>query len=279
MMEEANRRGANVTCDFFPYTACGVGGGIPLPRWASPLYMPKEEAVKIIKNPKNREKIKGQMKLGTRLGPEARSYEIVDSLDDIVIPVYPDHPELQGKTIVEIAKILDVDDPYELFLDMITSDRPPSMIGFNLWQEDLEMLVRSPLAMIGTDSSFIDEISRPNSHPRAYGSFPIVLGKYVREKGLISWEEAAIKLSSRPHAKLDIFDRGLIRPGFFADLILFNPDTVIDKTKYDGKASYPEGIEYVFVNGEPVISEGQHTKATPGRLLKHSAPAHEKLVG
>jgi len=91
----------------------------------------------------------------------------------------------------------------------------------------------------------------------------------VRGKKLISWEEAVVKLSSRPHAKLGIFDRGLIRPGFFADLVLFNPDTVIDKAKYDGKGAYPEGIEYVFVNGEPIVFEGHHTKATPGRLLRH----------
>lgn len=83
-------------------------------------------------------------------------------------------------------------------------------------------------------------------------------------------EEAVMKLSTRPHAKLGIFDRGLIRAGFYADLVLFDPDTVIDKADYSGKAAYPDGIEYVFVNGELVVSKGEHTTARPGKLLRHS---------
>jgi N-acyl-D-aspartate/D-glutamate deacylase len=123
--------------------------------------------------------------------------------------------------------------------------------------------------MIGTDSGFVDDVTKPNRHPRAYGSYPRILGKYVRE-GLITIEEAVMKLSTRPHSKLGIFDRGLVRAGFYADLVLFDPDTVIDKADYSGKAAYPDGIEYVFVNGELVVSKGEHTTARPGKLLRHS---------
>lgn len=269
MMLDANRRGANITCDFFPYLACGVGGGIPLPRWASPLYMPQEEAGKIIKNPDTREKIKEQLRQGTSLGPEARAYEPMENLEQLAVTVYPGHPELQGKTMAELARISGANDPYDFYLDTVTSKQTFGVVSFNIWEEDLATLVKSPLAMIGTDSAFVDDINRPNRHPRAYGSFPIVLGKYTREEKLISCEEAVMKMSSRPNAKLGIFDRGLIRPGFFADLVLFNPTTVTDKGDYSGKANYPQGIEYVFVNGEPIVIKGQHTKATPGRLLRH----------
>jgi N-acyl-D-aspartate/D-glutamate deacylase len=269
MMEDANRRGSNVTCDFFPYQACGVGGGIPLPQWANPLYMPKEEAIKIIKDPKQREKIKEQIRLGTKLGPEARSYEPIDSLDEVVITIYPDHPELQGKTVTELAKINGYEDPYEFFLDTVTSDQTFGVVSFDVWEEDLRTLVRSPLAMIGTDAGFIDDDEVPNRHPRNYGSCPKILGKYVREEKLISWEEAVMKLSSRPHSKLGFHDRGIIRPGFYADLVLFNPNTIIDKETYSGKVVYPEGIEYVFVNGKLVVSKNKHTKAVPGKLLRN----------
>lgn len=270
MIQETNRKGNNVTCDFFPYLACGVGGGIPLPRWANPLYMPKEEALRIIKNPETRKEIKEQIRLGTALGPEARSYEPIDSTDDVVITIYPDHPELQGKTVTEIADIIKHEDPLEFFLDTVTSERPFGVVAFDIWEEDLKKLIMSPLAMIGTDSGFVDDVTQPNRHPRAYGSYPRILGRFVRDEGLITIEEAVMKLSTRPHAKLGIFDRGLIRAGFYADLVLFDPDTVIDKADYSGKAAYPEGIEHVFVNGELVVSKGEHTTARPGKLLRHS---------
>ena len=269
MMEEANRQGLNVTCDFFPYDACGVGGGIPLPRWASPLYMPKDEAFKLIKNQETREKIKQQIALGTQLGPDERSYEPVDSMEDVVVTIYPDHPELQGKNMVELAKIHGIEDPLEFYLSTVTSEKTFGVVSFDVWDEDLNSLVKSPLAMIGTDSSFVDDIDAPNRHPRAYGSYPKILGEYVRENKLITLEEAVMKLSTRPHSKLGILDRGLIREGFYADLVLFNPKTVHTTADYSGVAVYPVGIEYVFVNGEPIIFEGFHTGKKPGKLIKH----------
>jgi len=269
MMADSNRRGANTTCDFFPYLACGVSGGIPLPRWASPLYIPREKVMSMLKNPEIREKIKEQVRLGTRLGPEARSYEPVDSMDDVVVTNFPDHPESQGKSVAELARIKGIDDPYEFYLDIVMRVR---VVAFNLWEEDIKTLVESPLAMIGTDSSFMDDVNQPNIHPRGYGSYPKILGRYVRDKKLISWEEAIMKLSSRPHSKLGIFDRGMIRPGFFADLVLVNQNTVIDRADYSGRVAYSKGIEYVFVNGEPIVYGGRHTEATPGKVLKgHSS--------
>ena len=124
--------------------------------------------------------------------------------------------------------------------------------------------------MIGTDSGFVDDINVPNRHPRAYGSYAKILGEYTRDRKLISWEEAAMKLSTRPHSKLGIKDRGIIRPGFYADLVLFNPDTVSTKADYSGVAKYPEGIEYVIINGEIVVEKTQHTGRKPGKLIRKS---------
>jgi N-acyl-D-amino-acid deacylase len=270
MMKEANLKGCNITCDFFPYEACGVGGGIPLPRWASPLYMPKEDAVKIINNPENREKIKEELRKGTKLGPDKRSYEPIDSTDDVVITIYPDEPKLQGKTVTELSIIKGYEDPLEFFLDTVTSEKTFGVVAFDIWKEDLNNLVKSPLAMIGTDSGFVDDINVPNRHPRAYGSYPKILGEYIREKKLISWEEAAMKLSTRPHSKLGIRDRGIIRPGFYADLVFFNPNTVGTKADYSGVARYPVGIDYVIINGQIVVEKSLHTGTKPGKLIRKS---------
>jgi N-acyl-D-aspartate/D-glutamate deacylase len=268
MIADANHTGQNITCDFFPYVACGVGEGIPLPRWANPLYMSTEEAHRLIRNAETRKEIKRQIGLGTRLGPEERSYEPIDSTDDVVITIFPGEPELQGKTITEIAKIKGFEDPLELFLDTVTSKERFGVLAFDVWEKDLEMLVKSPLAMIGTDSGFVDDINQPNRHPRAYGSFPKILGMYVREKKLITWEEAAMKLSTRPHSKLGITDRGIIRQGFYADLVLVDPKKVESTAEYDGIARYPQGIEYVFVNGQIVVEKSEHIGAKPGKLIR-----------
>jgi N-acyl-D-amino-acid deacylase len=268
MLRDANLRGYNITCDFFPYEACGVGGGIPLPRWANPLYMPKEDAIRIIKNPKTRKQIIKEIRLGTELGPEKRSYEPIDSTDDVVITIFPDEPELQGKTVTEIAQIKGYEEPLDFFLDTVTSEKPFGVVAFDVWEEDLKKLVKSPLAMIGTDSGFVDDINAPNRHPRAYGSYAKILGEYTRERKLISWEEAIMKLSTRPYSKLGIKDRGIIRPGFYADLVLFNPNTVDTKADYSGLAKYPKGINYVIINGEIVVEQSQHTGKKPGKLIR-----------
>ena len=267
-MHEANRGQANITCDFFPYLACGVGGGIPLPRWANPLYLGKEESVKILDDPELREKVKKQLCMGTSLGPEARAYEPVDSMEDVIITIYPGRPDLQGKNIVELAEIHGIDDPVDFYLSTVTSEKNYGVLAYDVWEEDLNSLVKSPLAMIGTDSGFVDDVNRPNRHPRAYGSFPKILGRYARDLNMTTLEKAVLKLSTIPHAKLGMNDRGLVREGHYADLVLFNPDTVYDMADYSGIASYPEGIEYIFVNGELVVSKGRHTEATPGKLLK-----------
>ena len=277
MMDEANRGQANITCDFFPYLACGVGGGIPLPRWANPLYLGGAEAAKILNDPVLREKVKEQLRLGTSLGPEARSYEPVDSMEDVLITIYPGHSDLQGKNVVEIAEAQGIDDPVDFYLDTVTSEESYGVLALDVWEGDLDRLVKSPLAMIGTDSGFVDDINRPNRHPRAYGSFPKILGRYARDLKMITLEEAVMKLSTIPHAKLGMNDRGMVREGHYADLVLFNPKTVNATADYSGIASYPTGIEYVFVNGEPVVSEGLHTEALSGRLLRARGNGYSSL--
>jgi N-acyl-D-aspartate/D-glutamate deacylase len=110
-------------------------------------------------------------------------------------------------------------------------------------------------------------MSQRNPHPRAYGTFPRILGKYVREEQILSLQEAIRKMTSLPAARLGLTDRGLLKKGRAADIVIFDPTTVIDKATYTVPHQFPEGINHVIVNGEPVVKEGIHTGAKPGKAL------------
>jgi len=125
--------------------------------------------------------------------------------------------------------------------------------------------------MIGSDGWALAPygvLSESKTHPRSYGTFPRILGKYVRDEKVLSLAEAIRKMTSLPAQKLGLRDRGMIREGTWADLVVFNPKTVIDKATYEDPHCYPQGIEYVLVNGEIVIEEREHTGALPGKALR-----------
>jgi N-acyl-D-amino-acid deacylase len=133
------------------------------------------------------------------------------------------------------------------------------------WSESLPHFVWHPVGMVGTDSTFLGE--KPS--PRTYGSFPRILGQFVRDEGLLSLEEAVRKMTGAAAARLDLRDRGLLRDGYAADVVIFDPDTVRSNATYDEPRQFPTGIEYVIVNGEVVVDRGRHTGALPGRALRH----------
>ena len=129
----------------------------------------------------------------------------------------------------------------------------------------LPQFIAHPVGMVGTDSTFLGE--KPS--PRTYGSFPRILGQFVRDEALLSLEEAIRKMTSAPAARLGLRDRGVIRDGAVADLVVFDPATVRSTATYDEPRSYPVGIEQVIVGGVPVVADDVHTGATPGRGLRH----------
>ena len=127
--------------------------------------------------------------------------------------------------------------------------------------------------MIGSDGWALAPygvLGESKTHPRSYGTYPRMLGKYVREKKVLTIENAIRKMASLPAQKLGLRDRGMIREGMWADVVVFNPKTVMDEATYEDPLRYPEGIEYVLVNGEIVIDEREHTGALPGRVLRIS---------
>jgi len=140
-------------------------------------------------------------------------------------------------------------------------------------EEDVRTVMKHPLSMIGSDGWALAPygvLGESKTHPRSYGTYPRILGKYVREKKVLSLEEAIRKMASLPAQKLGLGDRGMIREGMWADVVVFNPEMVVDKATYENSHRYPEGIEYVLVNGEIVIDEREHTGALPGKVLRIS---------
>ena len=133
------------------------------------------------------------------------------------------------------------------------------------WSETLRPFIAHPVGMVGTDSTFVG--AKPS--PRTYGSFPRILGQFVRDEALLSLEEAIRKMTSAPAERLGLRDRGVIRDGAVADLVVFDPATVRSTATYDQPRSYPIGIEQVIVAGTLVVADGEHTGAMPGRALRH----------
>jgi N-acyl-D-aspartate/D-glutamate deacylase len=164
-------------------------------------------------------------------------------------------------------------DPLDVMFDLlIEQEGSVSTVYAHHTEEDMNLAMTQPWCSIGSDgSAYATEglLRRGNPHPRNFGTFPRVLGVYVRERGLLRLEDAVRKMTSLNATKLGIRDRGLVQPGLFADLTIFDPDRVIDRSTYEDPFHYSEGIEYVIVNGQIVIDQRVHTSAHPGRALRH----------
>jgi N-acyl-D-aspartate/D-glutamate deacylase len=164
-------------------------------------------------------------------------------------------------------------DPLDVFFDILIEEggSVPTVFAHHD-EKDMNLAMQQPWCSIGSDgSAYATEgaLRRGNPHPRNFGTFPRVLGVYVRDRGVLKLEDAVRKMTALNAAKVGLRDRGLLREGQFADVTLFNPETVIDRSTYTAPFAYNEGIEFVIVNGKVVLDHGKHTGARPGRSLRH----------
>jgi N-acyl-D-amino-acid deacylase len=152
-------------------------------------------------------------------------------------------------------------------------------IYFTLSETDVETILADEKVAVCTDGDGHDpeKDAALSPHPRSYGAFPRVIGLYVRQKGLLSLPAAIYKMTGLPASRLGLSDRGLLRAGFAADLVLFDRHSIDDRSEFDNPHRYPAGISHVFVNGRPVITEGRLSGETPGRVLKHRRSQHSRL--
>ncbi len=267
MMEEARYRGVDVTCDVYPYNACGADLVSLIPNWA------REGGVdnlhERLRDLKTRERIKKEMLEGL---PGWESCVKQSGWGRIKVIGWREHEEFEGKTIAEVAELKGVD-PFNLAFDLIVKKESPELMDLAMNDKDVCTVLEHPLSMVGSDGEAIRPygvLGESKTHPRSYGTYPRVLKEYVREEKVLTIEDAIRKMASFPAQKLGLRDRGMIRRGMWADVVVFNPKTVMDKATYEDPHRYPEGIEYVLVNGEIVVDKGEHSGALPGKVLRIS---------
>jgi len=266
MIDEARSKGIDVTCDVYPYTAGSFGLASMLPHWAH--EGGSEKLFERLKHPKIREKLRKDMEEGT---PEWGSPLKAAEWDATIIARSKKHPEFEGKSVKEIARSKELD-PFEFVFDLLIEESAAvSVVRFAMREKDVKLVMQHPFSMIGTDSSAASPygvLGQGKPHPRGYGTFPRVLGKYVREKKILTLENAVRKMTSLPARKLGLKDRGLVKEGMHADITIFNPETILDRATYIEPHQYPEGIEYVLVNGEVTIERNAHTELLAGKVLR-----------
>ncbi|HEX9759450.1 MAG TPA: D-aminoacylase [Candidatus Acidoferrales bacterium] len=260
-VEAARAAGLDVTVDQYPYTAGATNLGILLPSWA--LAGGTEEINKRLADPAVRQRIAGEMP-GWIMKFAGR-----DRLDFAVVGRAGWDASLEGKSIAQINREWKrrevLEDEIQTVLDIM--QKGGAGVIYHLMDEgDVERILRYPYTMVASDAGVI-EFGRGAAHPRGYGTNARVLGRYVRERGVLRLEEAIRKMTSLPAQRFRLTDRGLVRPGMWADLVVFDAATVNDAATYEKPHAYSVGFRYVLVNGEVVVADGKHTGARPGRIL------------
>ncbi|MDB5904610.1 MAG: N-acyl-D-amino-acid deacylase, partial [Betaproteobacteria bacterium] len=199
----------------------------------------------------------------------------IPSWDCVRISISPHLPQHAGRTIAALAAERGRD-PIDVICDYLVEDRAATrVLVTSISEDDIRELMRSPTALVGSDGNCVatyGTVSQGLPHPRFYGTFPRVIGRYVKEHNVIPLEAAIHKMTGATAKALNLADRGLLRPGMRADLALFDPDDFTDRATYADPHQYPSGERTtVIVNGTLVVENAQHTGATPGRVLRRSA--------
>jgi len=268
MIEKARERSVEVTCDVYPYLAGSFGLDAMLPphTWEGGV----EKLVEKLKDEESRQRLRREMTEGIE---GWSSPWRAGGWDATMIAYCKGHPEFEGKIVLDITQQKGVD-PFDFVFDLLIEEKASvAVVRFLMCEKDMRTVLKHSVSMIGSDSSAhapYGVLAKGKPHPRSYGTFPRVLGKYAREEGVLTLENAVRKMTSLPAQKLKLKDRGLIKEGMWADITIFDPKKVIDTATYSEPHQYPKGIEYVLVNGKIVIDKGEHTGELPGQALRRS---------
>jgi N-acyl-D-amino-acid deacylase len=266
LIDSARSAGMDVTADIYPYIRNGIGLGSFLhPRH----YAAGEDAfLETLSDPAVRVELRREVETTSdwenwyrHVGSDWENVLIVSGSDDV-------DPDVINQSIVGAAEVMGTD-PWNAFFDLVqaggVSVNPRSMNEEQKWQA-----LRSEFVMIDTDASPVNPATTASAHPRAFGAFPRVIAKYVREDSVLSLEDAVRRMTSMAARRLGLYDRGLVAPGMAADLVIFDPDAITDRADFGSEAMrYAEGVDYLLINGVAVIDDGALVDARPGRVLRH----------
>lgn len=268
MINNARRKGMKITADMYMYTAGSTGLDACMPPWV--FDGGRAAAEKRLQDPEIRKKIAEAIR--TPSNDWENLFMLAGSPDRILLVGFRSDAlkPLTGKTLGEVARMRGKD-PIETIMDLVYEDR--SRVGtvyFMMSEENIKKQLRQPWVSVGSDAASMapeGAFLRSSTHPRAYGNFARLLGKYVRDEKVITLQEAIRRLSGLPAANLGLDHRGLLREGMFADVVVFDPKTIADRATFENPHQYSVGVRHVFVNGVQVLKDGEHTDAKPGRAL------------
>ncbi len=264
LIDAARAEGLDVMGDVYPYTASSTTVRTLLPDWA--LEGGIEPMLKRLADPAARERIRRELEA------PVTGQSLLDRVgwENVMISFCARRKDAEGKRLSEIGAARGMS-PLDAALELIADEAGKAyMILFQLDEKDLRRVLAHPAVMIGSDGSSLapyGALAAGKPHPRSYGTFPRVLGEYAREQRVLGLAEAIHKMTGLPARRLGLRDRGVVRAGAKADLVVFDPKRVADQATYEEPHRYPVGIEHVLVNGRLVIKDGEHTGSLPGKLL------------
>ena len=267
-IQNARAAGVDIAADTYAYTAWSNSFSAIVPPWVHDGGDAK--MVERLKDPALRARIRREMM--TPSTEWDNEWQSLPGPESILISLVrnPALVNLQGKTMDVIARQWDKD-PIDAIFDLLIQDPTAEIVGFAMYEPDVTLALHQPWVSIDNDSSGTSPegiLGQEHPHPRAYGTFPRILRKYVREEKELTLEDAIRKFSALPAQRMRLTDRGVLKAGMWADIVIFDPATVRDVATYDNPNQLSQGMEYVLVNGVPVIDQGKMTGALPGKVLR-----------
>ena len=264
----ARAAGADVTADTYAYTAWFNDFSAFIPPWAHDGGTAK--LVERLKDPATRERIRKDLLTPSR--DWDNEWQEIPGPDAVMIGAVqnPALLPLEGKRLSEIAKLWNKE-PMDALFDFLIQDPSTGVAVFGMSQPDVTLALQEPWVSIDNDSEGTSPdgiLGEAHPHPRAYGTFPRILSKYVRDEKVLALEDAIRKFSALPAQRMRLTERGVLKTGMWADIVIFDPATVHDRATFDNPNQLSEGMEYVLVNGVPVIDQGKMTGALPGKVLR-----------
>jgi N-acyl-D-amino-acid deacylase len=268
-INQARAQGMDITADTYAYTAWFNGFSAFIPPWAHDGG--DEKLIERLKDPATRARIRKDMM--TPSSNWDNEWQEINGPEDILIGVVqnPKLLPMQGKRLSEVAKIWGKD-PIDALCDFLIEDKAATGVAvFGMSEPDVVLALQQPWVSVDNDSSGASPdgvLGQEHPHPRAYGTFPRVLRKYVREEKKLTLEDAIRKFSALPAQRMRLTDRGVLKEGMWADVVVFDPETIRDLATFDDPNQLAQGMDYVLVNGTPVIDQGKMTGVLPGKILR-----------
>jgi N-acyl-D-amino-acid deacylase len=268
-VNRARAEGVDVEADTYAYTAWDNGMSAFVPAWAHDGGDAK--LIERLKDPATRARIRKDMETPSK--DWDNEWQEIGGPQDVMISAVqnPTLKKFQGQRLTEVAKIVNKD-PMDALFDLLIEDKAFTECAvFGMSEPDVALALQQPWVSVDNDSSGVSPegiLGEEHPHPRAYGTFPRILRKYVREEKKITLEEAIRKFSALPAQRMRLSDRGVLKQGMWADVVVFDPETVRDLATFDDPNRLSEGMEYVLINGVPVIENGKMTGALPGKVLR-----------